>query len=229
MLKRIFQKIKQRLTLYRQVEFFQYLYLNHFCKQVVRTDRSHIIPYKNAVIDLASNSKIYLGGGDIEIGCDRMKGSKTETRIRLRESAIWSNQGGCRISYGTTLEVLSGGVLDTQFFTINSNSVVIAAKRIQLGEDVMMGRNVMIYDSDHHSVFNQAGKCTNPDAEVIIGSYVWLASNVSVLKGAVIGDHALVSANTIVHGQIPAKALYRTQTKPVIRENYGRWDRKHPV
>ena len=63
-------KVIQRIKLYRSLRFFQYLYLNHFCKNIIRTDQSHIFPYKNAVLDMAPTAKIILGGGDIELGCD---------------------------------------------------------------------------------------------------------------------------------------------------------------
>ena len=47
------RKILQRLKFYRQIRFFRYLYLNYFCRGVVRTDQSRIIPYRGAVLDLA--------------------------------------------------------------------------------------------------------------------------------------------------------------------------------
>ena len=91
-------KLLQKFKFYRRIRFIPFVYLNHFCKNVIRTDRSLLIPYKGAIIDLAPGAKIILGGGDVEIGCDLLKGSKAETRIRLRENAVWSNEGGCRIA-----------------------------------------------------------------------------------------------------------------------------------
>lgn len=225
----MWNKIVQRIKLYRSVRFFQYVYLNHFCKNVIRTDQSHIIPYKNAVLDLAPSSKIYVGGGDLEIGCDRLKGSKAETLIRLRENAVWSSEGGCRISYGATIEVLQNGLLDTQFFTVNSNSVLITAKHIQLGRDVMIARNVVIYDSDYHTVTNNQNEISNPDRPIYIGDHVWLTANVTVLKGTMIGNNCLIGSNSVVHGQIPSNTLYKIIGTTQLKENYGSWNRNYPV
>lgn len=222
-------KIRQRLCLYRKVSFFQYLYLNHFCRQVVRTDHSHILPYKHVAVDLAPGSQIILGGGDLELGCDAVKGSKAETRIRLRENGIWTNEGGCRISYGTTLEVLNGGLLDTGFFTMNSGSVIVTAQNIRLGRDVMIGRNVVIYDSDHHAIRDARYTLTNSDRPVQIGDHAWLASNVAVLKGTVLGEGCIAGANSVVHGKIPANTMYHSSAEPVLRPNYGSWSREHPI
>ena len=219
------KKLLQKLEFYRRIRFFRYIHLNFFCKNVIRTDRSRLIPYKGAAIDIASNAKIILGGGDVEVGCDLLKGSKAETRIRLRENAVWSSEGGCRISYGSTVEILSGGMFDTQFFTMNSNSVLVAAKKISLGRDVMIGRGVVIYDSDHHTIRNVAEETINPDAPVAIGDHVWLATNSSVLKGTTIGAGSIVSAYSTAHGSIPGDCLYKAG---ILREHYGSWSREHP-
>jgi acetyltransferase-like isoleucine patch superfamily enzyme len=89
----------------------------------------------------------------------------------------------------------------------------------------MIGRGVVIYDSDHHTICNATGEITNPDAPVAIGDHVWLATNATVLKGATIGSGSIISANSVVHGNIPGNCLYRAGN---IRENYGSWTREHP-
>lgn len=223
--KRMIRKIIQRIRLYRQLRFFQYLYLNHFCKQVVRTDNSRILPYKGSVLDLAPGAKIYLGGNDMEIGYNRLNGAKTETLIRLRENAIWSCDGGCKIFYGATIEVLRDAILDSQYFTMNGTSVLIAAKKIHLGQDVMIGRSVIIYDSDHHTIRNMQGTVTNPDAPVFIGDHVWLATGSTVLKGSSIGSGCIVAANSVVRGAVPSGSLYQPSK---TKANYGTWSREHP-
>lgn len=221
-------KIAGRIRLYRKLRFFQYLYLNYGCKNIVRTDQSRVLPYKNAVLDLAPSSRIYVGGGDLEIGCDALKGSKTETLVRLRGNGVWSNFGGCRLSYGATVEVLEHGLLDTGFFTMNTGSVMIAAEKIELGQDVMIGRNVVIYDSDHHAIQNANAKVINPDKPVRIGDHVWLAANVTVLKGTDIGSGCVAGSHAVVHGSIPPDSLYLTEKRPRIRACYGRWSRERP-
>lgn len=218
-------KIFQRIKLYRQLRLFQYIYLNHFCKQVIRTDNSHILPYKGCVLDLAPSARIYLGGGDLEVGCDYLKGSKAETLVRLRENAIWSSEGGCRISYGSTIEILHNAILDSQFFTMNSSSTLIAAKKIRLGLDVMIGRGVIIYDSDHHTIRNIQGEVTNSDAPIFVGDHVWLATNTTVLKGSTIGSGSIVAANSAVRGAVSSGSLYQPSK---TKANYGTWSHEHP-
>ena len=221
-------RISEYIKLLKKVNIMEFFYLNYFCDKVVRTDRSKIIPYKNAVLDLECNSKIYIGGGDIEIGCDRMKHSKEETRVRLRDGAVWSSTNGCKVSYGSTLELLKGAIFDTGYFTMNSNSTLVAAHKICFGNDVMISRNVVIYDSDFHTIVDENGACVNKSKKVTVGDHVWLAANVTVLKGATIGAGSIVGANTIVHESIPENSIVRTTSEKKIRENKGTWKRKKP-
>ena len=166
-----------------------------------------------------------MGGGDLEVGCDHLKGSKAETLVRLRENAIWSSEGGCRISYGSTIEILHNAILDSQFFTMNSSSTLIAAKKVCLGLDVMIGRGVIIYDSDHHTIRNIQGEVTNSDAPIFVGDHVWLATNTTVLKGSTIGSGSIVAANSVVRGAVPSGSLYQPSK---TKANYGTWSREHP-
>lgn len=223
------RKILDRLRFYKRIRIFIYLYLNYFCKAVIRIDKSRIIPYKGAVIDIDPTARIYLSGGDVEVGCDRLKGSKEETRVRLRQNAIWSTSKGCRLSYGITLEVLREALLETKFFSMNSNSTLITAEKISLGHDVMIGRNVVIYDSDFHSILDEDGNTVNPPRPVEIGDHVWIGTNAVVIKGSTIGNGSIIAAGTMIHGDVDEHTIIRTEHNNYVSGYVSRWDRKAPV
>ena len=92
----------------------------------------------------------------------------------------------------------------------------------------MIGRNAVIYDSDHHTICNDKQETTNLDARVTIGDHVWLATNAVVLKGTTIGDGSMIAANAVVHGTVPPDSQYMVKTTTVIRAHYGAWKRTHP-
>lgn len=80
--------------------------------------------------------------------------------------------------------------------------------RIILGDDVLMGPEVMITAAnyrynDGHPVTEQA----MDEADVVIGNDVWLGTRVMVLPGARIGDGAIVGAGAVVTGEIPPMAI----------------------
>ncbi|WP_170829199.1 LbetaH domain-containing protein [Acidaminobacter hydrogenoformans] len=62
----------------------------------------------------------------------------------------------------------------------------------------MLGRNIIIYDSDHHQIKDRHGQMINYDAEVRIENDVWLTSNVTVLRGVTIGEGSIVNAQTVI-------------------------------
>ena len=119
--------------------------------------------------------------------------------------------------------------LETQFFTLNSNSVVIAAKKIQFGQDVMVGRGVVIYDSDHHSIWNIQGALTNQDAPIYVGDHVWIGTNVSVLPGVTIGSDTIIGAGSVVNKDIPSGVIAAGNPCKVIRKITEADKKKYPV
>lgn len=212
------QRIYQR---FRQVSILRYLYLNYFCQNVQRCGKGKIIPYKRAVIDLEPGAKIVIGEGNVEIGANKLRGSKAETYIRLRSGALWDVRRGCLISYGATVEILQNAVLESGFFSMNSFSVLIAAQKITIGQDVMIGRNVVIYDSDFHRIDEN----TSVSEPVSIQDHVWIASNAMVLKGTEVGSGAVIAANTLVTKDISDRVLVAEKRHlTVLGENVD-WQR----
>lgn len=215
-----------KLELLRRINLMKYIYMNYFCKSVERKNNARIIPYKHAVIELEKGSRLIVGG-DLEIGTNLIKGSKAETRVRLRKNAVWNAEECCSLSYGTTLEVLDNGVLNTKYFTMNCNCTMIVAKEIDIGHDVMLGRGVIIYDSDYHSIFSTDNMLKNVSQPVIIDSHVWVASNAMILKGSHIREGAIVAANTTITGIVEKNTLIKNSF-PHDRISGLRWDRKKP-
>lgn len=91
----------------------------------------------------------------------------------------------------------------------NNGVVLISEKSIKIGNDILVGTNVEIYDSDFHN--------TNPDLRfggheyekesVIIEDNVWLGSNVKILKGVTIGKNSVISNGAIVTKSIPPNTI----------------------
>lgn len=213
-------KIQRIYEQFRQVSILRYLYLNYFCKNVQRCGKGKIIPYKRAVIDLESGAKIVIGEGNVEIGANKLRGSKAETYIRLRSGALWDVRQGCLISYGATIEILQNAVLESGFFSMNSFSVLIAAQKITIGQDVMIGRNVVIYDSDFHRI-NENKYISK---SVCIQDHVWIASNAMILKGVTTGTGSIIAAGTLVTKDIPQQSIAIKKDYTILRQNV-QWTR----
>ncbi|WP_157763329.1 acyltransferase [Pseudomonas citronellolis] len=96
---------------------------------------------------------------------------------------------------------------------------------IHIGNDCMLGLNVNIYNHDYHPVFSAStGKRLNWSKDVIIKDHVWLANNVTVLKGSIINSGSVVGIESTVVGEIPSNCIAVGNPAKVIKEGIV-WDR----
>lgn len=93
---------------------------------------------------------------------------------------------------------------------------ISCTRKIEIGSGALIGSRVLITDHSHGSYTgNQASspdlrpnlRPLTRDKVVTIGCNVWLGDGVVVLGGAEIGDGAVVGANAVVTGSIPARSI----------------------
>lgn len=224
----MFKKIYRKVRWISSIRVFDYIYLNYFCKKIVRDKDVFIVPYKGAILDLHRKSKLILKGKDLEIGINKIGRSKAETYVRLMEGAVWNCSNGGAACYNATIEVHRHAVLDTGYFFMNTGSVLIAEKHISMGDDVWIGRNNVIYDSDFHTILNEDNKAKNLPENVVIGDHVWLTNHVVVQKGVNIEKGSVIGGFTIVRKDVPEKSLVVNGTKQVCVASDIRWSSKKP-
>lgn len=79
---------------------------------------------------------------------------------------------------------------------------------VRIGDDTQIAAQCYIIDMDHGFA---KGEIINnqPDyaAPITIGKDCWLGANVTILKGSVIEDGAIVGAKTLIKGHIPQDAV----------------------
>ena len=102
-----------------------------------------------------------------------------------------------------------------------SGGSICAARRIEIGDDTMLGANVTIADTDFHSLHPayRAGH-THPTigiAEVRIGKRVFIGTNSLVLKGVTIGDNSVIGAGSVVTKDVPENCIAAGNPCKVIR------------
>ncbi len=79
-------------------------------------------------------------------------------------------------------------------------------KKVIIGEECMFSRNVKIMGSDGHDILSQ-GEKINYAKDIIIEDRVWLADNVTVLKGVRIGEGSVVAINSTVTKKVENKSI----------------------
>ena len=80
---------------------------------------------------------------------------------------------------------------------------------IKIGNDVQFSPNVLIYDHDHDYKAEGGVKSMKYiETPVSIGNNVWIGANTVILRGASIGDNAVIAAGSIVKGTVPSNCLF---------------------
>lgn len=106
------------------------------------------------------------------------------------------------ISHSYGLEVGRG-------FSINTGAQIDARGGLVIGDNVMVGPNVVIATSDHNFSDTQ-GPMNSKDhvlKPVLIGSNVWIAANAIITGGVKISDGVVIASGAVVTSDIPAKAV----------------------
>lgn len=91
---------------------------------------------------------------------------------------------------------------------INNAISIVSEKRIVIGENVFMGYNCSIVDSNFHNLDPKKRNQTdlNPEA-VKIGDNVFIGNDVSILKGVTLGKNVVVATKSVVTKTFPENVI----------------------
>lgn len=95
-----------------------------------------------------------------------------------------------------------------------SSTALICNHKITIGNNVIIGGNVVIYDSDFHSLNSIYRRNVDLDKkntlteEVIIEDDVFIGAHTTILKGVKIGNNAIIGACSVVTKDVPANEFW---------------------
>ncbi len=105
----------------------------------------------------------------------------------IRDAEIHLGDNGNVVSIGDRFDSGSG-------LTITS----LEGAKISIGNDNMFSRNVIIRNSDGHSIINEFGERINMASDISIGDYNWFGEDVVCLKGANVGNNCVVGIRSML-------------------------------
>jgi acetyltransferase-like isoleucine patch superfamily enzyme len=104
-----------------------------------------------------------------------------------------------------------------------SGAVLIATKSIRIGDNVLIGANSALFDSDFHNL--DPAKRSAPDSTsrpIVIEDNVFLGLNCFVLKGVRIGRNSVIGANSVVMTDIPPDSIAMgNPCKVILKRNWA--------
>jgi len=89
------------------------------------------------------------------------------------------------------------------------DSHITAANHIEIGDNFLSGKKVLITDYSHRNVTPDELSIAPVKRKIVskgpvyIGNNVWVGENAAILPGVTIGDGAIIGANAIVTQNIP--------------------------
>lgn len=128
---------------------------------------------------------------------------------------------GKRITFGRKFQfrrafslAIDGGqvVIGNNCFFNNYGSIT-SLGIVKIGDGTIFGENVKIYDHNHR--FNNLNIPIKDQGysvgSVEIGKHCWIGSNVTILKGAKIGDNCVIGAGSVIDSEIPSGTIVKTK------------------
>ena len=102
-----------------------------------------------------------------------------------------------------------------------SGSTIVAARRINIGKNSMLGANTTVCDTDFHPISpsgRRGAKLEDAASSPIdIGENVFIGAGAMILKGVVIGRNSVIGAATVVTAVVPPDTIAAGNPAEVIR------------
>lgn len=129
------------------------------------------------------------------------------------EPPFHANWGGAHCHFG-------------DYVYANFNLTCVDDTHIYVGENTMLGPNVVLATAGHPILPELREKGYQYNMPIHIGKNCWLGAGVIVLPGVTIGDHSVIGAGSIVTRDIPANVVAVGNPCRVLRP-IGEKDREY--
>lgn len=105
-----------------------------------------------------------------------------------------------------------------------SSSAIVCHEAITIGNNVLIGGNTVIYDTDFHSL-NYLDRAAKPEivtnvqtSPVVIGDNVFIGGHSLILKGVNIGNNSIIGAGSVVTRNVPENEIWAGNPAKKIKE-----------
>lgn len=117
------------------------------------------------------------------------------------------NVNPCAGGLETHLTCNNGAILKIGNHVGVSHCAITAAKSVIIEDDVLIGSNCMITDTDFHSIDFEKRNSLNDDtvktAPILIKKGAFIGARSIILKGVTIGEYSIIGAGSVVTKSVP--------------------------
>lgn len=195
----------------------QNIYYNYLCKKIKRKrdDSCFVLIYPHCAIELQKGAVIELKASLI-LGLPTINGSSRESRLLMRNNALFIVNGPVEFSDGFDIQIQRKGKLVLDKFHSNTNLEISCGATIEANGEVFCGRHVRIKDFNGHQVSSELYPMQLP---IFIENHVWICTGSTINPGCVIGSGSVISDNSNVISDVPRNVLVQGNPAKVIDNN----------
>lgn len=102
-----------------------------------------------------------------------------------------------------------------------SNACLYAAEEIEIGDNVLIGGDTCIYDTDFHSLDAKEREFKKEHIRIVpvrIKDNVFIGAHCLILKGVTIGEKSIIAAGSVVTKDVPSNQIWGGNPAKCIRE-----------
>lgn len=209
------RKIMDLLKVLGHCNPFSFVYYNYLCSKVVRKHHRYIFPFYGSRIYIDDGAKIIVND-NLYLNMPKHKYSNEQCYIQVLRGGVLEVNGICKIAANNTIEVNYDAILKFGKTSSNYGTTIICGNRIEIGNDVGFGRNVMIYDNNFHTTGLNKNVKLKP---LIIEDHVWLCTGVTIVKGLKIEQGAVCSINSTITRNVKSKNMVAGNPAKVMMTN----------
>lgn len=103
-----------------------------------------------------------------------------------------------------------------------SNTTIVAASKVTIGENTNIGAGVKIYDTNFHSLIPNErynGDTNIVSKDVTIGKNVFIGAHSIILKGVTIGDNSVIGAGSVITKDVPSGEIWGGNPARFLKNN----------
>lgn len=194
---------------------FMFLYYNFLCRRVTRKRFKFVFPCIGSRIQLDKGAKLIIND-NLFMNLPKHKYSREECYLKVLNGGCFEVNGVCKLAANNTIEINNDATLKVGSISSNYGTVIICGNRIEIGNDVGFGRNVVIYDNNFHSTGLNKKVRLKP---LIIEDHVWICSGVTIVKGIRIERGAVCSINSTVTRNVKSRNMVAGNPAKVVMTN----------
>ena len=165
--------------------------------------------------------------GDIYTGMIRIGLDSVGIFDNKKSRSIWQVNGqvifngrcflghGCKVSVGEQATLSFGSD-----FACTAESSIATVKSISIGDECLFSWDILMMDTDWHTITDLDGKVQNPPKPIRIGNRVWVGCRATITKGVSIADGTIIAAGSIVSKDVTeSNSIVGKNPLQVIRRN----------